>query len=917
MHIAIQTEFSFGDCFLHMKDVHKHVMNGVIGVADYGNTFSHVPLEKESKKHKFKPLYGVRLNVVRDGSEQRRCNAPWIFIAKNQDGLKELYGLVKKSYDDFYYIPRLEQSYVVNKLSKNIIVIAFEHRHLFGINTNRYGRPEDKNVYQLAAGGNKRGNDYNYNFEDSVEDAWLYNEGEWEAFNLPTASAMAKSIADQCEHYELPKAQMVKWAGKQSIDDLCLAGAKKRKLDIVNPGPYKDRYDRELKMIKEKDYVDYFLIVADLINYAKRSMLVGPSRGSSAGSLVCYLLAITEVDPIKHDLIFERFIDVNRFDLPDIDIDFPDYKRDEVLDYLKRKYGESRVRPIANINTFKPKLAISEFAKSLGVPKDDTEKVKLAIIERSSGDARAAMCITDTFDTTEPGKEFIEKYPSMRLVEHIEGHASHAGKHAAGIIVSTLPLSTYCGINSREDSIMLDKKTAEYLGLLKIDALGLRTLSILEEAAEQIGKPFSWYYDLPLDDGKTFKLFNSMRLSSVFQFEGQALQVIVKQMGVNDFNDVAAITALARPGALNSGGTARYIKYSTGVEDPIYYDDLHRSITESTYGIVVYQEQMMEIARKCGNMSWADTSDLRRAASKSMGDEFFSKYKGKFMDGAVPRYGQENAEQLWRDISSSGSWSFNKAHAVSYGLVSYWTAYMKANYPLQFAVANLRHARDKDSAIKFLRDIKLNDGIDYVPVDPDKSDINWSTDGVKVIGGLTNIKGIGISKAKEIIAARKGKKVLTPGLFKKLMNPETEFDVIFPAQHYFGCLYNDPRSYGLDNKPVTIKEIDQPGEYIFIGCLIDRNLRDLNEYVFLQKRNMEREETDHLYLNFKVEDDTDMISCTIGRYDFVKLGAKKIAESGRVGKDWYIIKGKVKGDWRRVHVSEITNLNQYLGVEPK
>ena len=645
-------------------------------------------------------------------------------------------------------------------------------------------------------------------------------------------------------------------------------------------------------------------------------MLVGPARGSSAGSLVCYLMGITEVDPIEHNLIFERFIDVNRFDLPDIDIDFPDVKREIAIKYLKHKYGRANVMCLANINRLKAKSAIGEFAKGLGIPPFETDGVKGAIIERSSGDARAAMCIRDTFETTESGKEFIERYPKMALVEHIEGHASHAGKHAAGILVSTLPLNTYGSINSRDEVVMMDKKDAEYIGLLKVDCLGLRNLTILEDVAEQLGKDRLFYYDLPLDDIKTFELFNSMRLSGVFQFEGQSLQLIVKAMGVSDFNDISAISALARPGALNSGGTARYIKYSNGQEEPTYYGDTHRNITCDTYGIVVYQEQMMEMARKIGGLSWADTSDLRRAASKSMGDEFFGKYKEKFIEGALNNgYSSEDAEQLWTDISASGSWSFNKSHAISYGLISYWTAWAKANHPMEFAVASLNHASDINNAIKLLRDLTRNEGMKYEPVDPDKSTIGWSVIDNKLVGGLSNIKGIGPAKARSVLKARSGKGNLTPSLFKALSNPKTEFDIIFPCAHYWGHLYSDPISYQLDEKPIEIVDIDGKGEYVFIGCLKDRNLRDLNEHVFLSKRNGEVIEEHNLYLNFKLEDDTDMISCKVDRYKYEELG-RKIAEKGRIGKDYYLVRGRLRNDdWRIIDVMEIVNLNEYFGVK--
>lgn len=930
IHLALKTEFTFKGCFLHCSDLHKYVESGCVGVADLNNTFAHAYLEKESKKHGFKPIYGVRLFVLPDGSKQRTANLPWIFIAKNLEGLKEIYKLVSLSYDQFYYTPRLYHSQAV-KVSDNVICISsvcegYGHYHQFGqylpnidkqnavwVDNNFYGDIDGKDVYQLLAGARKgRGDEFINQFDNSTDPLHILSDAEAMLLGADN-SMLAKTadIADQIEHIEIPKAGMVHWDGDHSLEKWFDYSK------VKNWTPeYDARLKREMDLIIQKDYVDYFLITADMIKQAKKTMLVGPARGSSAGSLVCYLMGITEVDPMEHDLIFERFIDVNRHDLPDIDVDFPDAKREKVVDYLKRKYGATKVRALANVNRLKPKSAIGEFAKSLGIPAYETAPVKDAIIERSSGDARAAMCIADTFETTDAGKEFIKLYPSMSLVSHIEGHASHAGKHAAGILVATEELTNYGAINSRDDIIQMDKKIAESLGLLKIDCLGLRTLSILEEVAEQLGKPYKWFNTIPTDDKDTFAMMKALRLNGVFQFEGNALQIIVKQMGVNDFNDIVAITSLARPGALNSGGTARYIKYSTGEETPTYYSDTHKSITGDTYGIVVYQEQMMNIARMIGGLSWEDTSDLRRAASKSMGDEFFGRYKDKFIKGALENgYSEEVCQQLWTDISASGSWSFNKSHAVSYGLVSYWTAYCKCNYPAEFAVACLNHATDSDSAIKLLRDLVINEGFDYKPVDADLSQIGWTCHGKTLVGGLTNIKGIGLAKARQIVKARSGQAKLTPSLFKALSAPKTELDVLFPAEHYFGFLYNDPASAGLDTRPNYIRDVDGKGEYVIIGKLIDRNMRDLNEQVFLEKRGGERITEHPYYLNFKIEDDTDMISCKIGRRQFESMG-RPIAETGRVGKDWYLLRGKIKGDWRTVEVSEIVNLNQYYKVEP-
>jgi DNA polymerase III alpha subunit len=894
-----------------MSYVSNYARDGVVGIADNNNTYGHVELQKLSKKHGFKPLYGVRLHVIERNSKQRLCHEYTVFIARSQLGLTNLYKLVTTAWDQFYYFPRLYKDQL-DKIEGVFIIRPEEVYHpdsyregYIFIDDNYYPEPQDRGVYQLMAGSSKRGDGYSYRFNTKSGRQYITDN-----IPLPTDIYEAtKGIADDCDHIEIPKAGMVKASDNNNILQMCIEGAERKGIDL-DDSIYKARLERELELIKEKDYIDYFLIVSHIVKKAKEEMLVGPARGSSAGSLVCYLLDITEVDPIQHSLIFERFIDVNRFDLPDIDVDFPDRERHKVIDYIKHTYGNDHVSGLANINRFKPKLAIGEFAKGLGIPPWETDDVKQSIIERSSGDARAQMQILDTFNTTDAGKKFIEQYPNMRIVEKIENHASHAGKHAAGILVSTLPLTTYASVNNRDNIVMLDKKTAEELNLLKIDCLGLKTLSIIEDCCKSINMPPQAMYKIPLDDAATYELLNSHRLTGIFQFEGQALQMICKKIKVENFYDIAAITALARPGALNSGGTARYILTKNGEKTAIYHSDIHREITEETFGIVVYQEQMMEIARKIGGFSWEDTSTLRRAASKSLGDEFFGRYRERFIEGAKAN-GYEQPDIIWNDISSSGSWSFNKSHAVSYGLVSYWTAYLKANYPLHFSVAVLNHNENFESTVRYLRDIVVNEGIEYVPVDPDISNVGWSTDGEKIIGGLSNIIGIGPEKAKQVLNMRRGKGKLTPSLYKHLTNPKTPYDILFPAKHYWGEMYEKPEKYGI-MRPMYIKDVDGAGNFIFIGRLLDRNPRNLNEQVFLERRGGERIETFQNYLNFTVEDDTDLISCTISRYDYDRLG-HDITENGRVGIDWYLIKGSIENEkWRRIKCDEIVNLNKHF-----
>ena len=264
-------------------------------------------------------------------------------------------------------------------------------------------------------------------------------------------------------------------------------------------------------------------------------------------------------------------------------------------------------------------------------------------------------------------------------------------------------IHNYCGVNPRDNVVMLDKKGAEYLNLLKIDVLGLRTLSVLQDCGEQVGMENKDFYEMELEDEKTFNIFNDMRLSGIFQFEGDAVGSLTKKMGIKNFNDIVALTSLARPASLQSGGAYKYVKYRLNTEEPVYYGKEHKKITEETYSIVVYQEQILNICREVAGMNWKDVNDLRKAFSKSLGKEYFSTYEQKFIEGALKNnYSEENADLMWNDLVHSGNYAFNKSHAVAYAMISFWSAYMKAHHPLEFAVANLNHAKNDEAALKIL-----------------------------------------------------------------------------------------------------------------------------------------------------------------------------------------------------------------------
>jgi DNA polymerase III alpha subunit len=940
INIALKTEYSFKACYGRVKDtVNFGKENGAtaIGIADINNTYGHYQFNKECESEGIKPIFGVRLSTLSNGSKQRTANLPWVYLAKNDDGLVEIYKLVNRAYDRFYYTPRI---FVDDALavSENVVVLSpfkididvlragkepYNGAFLGGlvyydirtgktiaVGDNHYITPDQRPVYQTLGGASKRGDDYIYSFDNKTYPIHIMSEDEWKWETLDKSIIQnTNELAEEC-NAKLKAAPMISYDTGSTILQKCKIGARRLKIDLTNP-EYKERLEYEIEIIEKRGFQDYFFIVADLLMEAKQYCLVGPGRGSSGGSLVCYLMGITEIDPIEYKLIFERFVDLNRVGLPDVDTDIPDAYRQRVIKYLISKYGTDNVRSIGIISTLKPRSAISNVAKILNIPIDIVESVKESVVERQGGDDRADSCISDTFSGTEIGRDVIEKYPKLLLSEKIENHAHHAGKHAAGVIVSNEPLYNYAGIDSRESTIMLTGQEAESQGLLKIDVLGLRTLSVLQETAKLGGFNYKDFYKIPLDDKKVFQIFNDDRVYGIFQFEGSSTRNLVRRVTIENFEDICAATALSRPGALISRQTDKYVRRKNGEDEPVYFGKIHKEITESTYGSVVYQEQGMELMRRYGGMTWSDINILRKAISKSYGDAFFAKYKEAFMTGAKKNVSnEEEIDAVWQSLASMGSYSFNKSHAVAYSFVSYWCAWAKEYYPLEFAAANLNNAKDDKTSVKILRDFVTNDNIEYIALDPDMSDVKWSIYDGKLIGGLTSISGIGVAKAKDIIKMRKGLKKFTPSVINKLMNPVTPFDILFPTEHFFGKYYSDPITCGLNKKPDLIKDIDDPGNYLFIGQVLHKDMIFRNTPQLVVKRGGTLLEDNLYYLKIIVEDDTADIMAMIPPFLFDELDGRSLHEKIIEDKTWVIIKGKVQSDFRMISIEAIQILEK-------
>lgn len=668
---------------------------------------------------------------------------------------------------------------------------------------------------------------------------------------------------------------------------------------------YEKRLQREVEVIGEKEFHSYFVVVSDMVRWAKQRMLVGPARGSSAGSLVCFLLQITEVDPLVHGLLFERFIDLNREDLPDIDIDFSDRQRDTVFEYLAEKYGEEHVARLGNVSTLKPRSVMAEIGKRMAIPIHETYALRNVLVEHSSGDARYGKSLEDTLDGTQPGKKFQAKFPEAAPMRDIENHAWHTSVHAAGVLVSQEPVVEFCSV--KNGIAQIDKPASEYLNLLKIDALGLRTLGVIENT--HCIDPAT-LYSLTLDDPKVLNVFNQHKWAGIFQFEGAAQRRVARQIEVTNFEQIDHIIALARPGPLGGGAANTYIARNDEREAIAYRHPTMADYLGDTKGVVLYQEQVMRIVREIGKFTWKETSTIRKAMSGRKGIEYFNRQREKFLAGAAERNIKEDtAGIIWEEICSFGAWGMNKSHTVSYAIISYWCAYMKAYFPLEFAAALLRNAKDDEQVYETLRELN-EEGIAYQPFDEDQSQSSWSVANNTLIGGFQNIKGIGPAKAKGLVERRDADK-LTEKDRAIIDNAEIKFSRLNPAHELWGDLYADPEKFMVNGPIKQIAEL-KDHEFACVICMVvRRDRRDENETVRLARRNGKVFKGQSLFLDIFVVDDsiTKPILLRVKTHHWHSHG-EKLADNLRDGVDWLLIRGKYLDQFAMISMSKIKVLTQ-------
>ena len=905
-------------------------------ISDRASTFGWVRWNKLAKKGGLKPLFGVELAVTQSLNAKKPSVDYWTFFAK--DDIRDVNELVYLATSQFRYEPLLtyeqaERTKGVIKVvgsrsilsefkpqedlyislspstSKGYFTEAMNLGHKFvATSDNKYTSDGDEGFYEVLCG--RGASTQTYAQHILSEDEWRKSVRRIAPQDIIDRSwTTASDVAAQCKAV-LKSATLLSPAKPLTLEQMCRVGAEKLKVDLGDP-VYEARLQRELKLIKDKDFEDYFYIIADVMQFARQKMICGPARGSSCGSLVCYLLEITTIDPLKFDLLFERFIDITRNDLPDIDIDFSDQKRYMVFEYMESKYGRDHIARLGTVALFRPRSAVDEAGTALGVPRWLCDKVLDSLIVRSGGDSRALQTLEDTFTTTAAGRELLDKYPEILIAARMEGHPRHHSQHAAGIVVTETPVTDYVAVDARTGATHCDKKDAEDLNLLKIDALGLTQLSVFEDALTMAGKDIHFLERLPFDDKASFETLNKGQFSGIFQFNGPALQSICNQIKVESLDDIVSITALARPGPMASGGTNEWTKRKNGISAVVYPHPTFEPYLRETLGIVAYQEQVMQIGREIGDLSWEDVTALRKAMSKSLGKEYFDQFGDRFKAGAIKKnIPPEVLEKVWDDLCAYGAWAFNKSHSVAYGIVSYWCCYMKAHFPFEFAAATLTHEPDPAKQIMILREMAA-EGFDYIPVDADLSTDKWTAgvkDGKKVlVGPIQNVKGVGPKLVQQIMSARVRGEPVPARASKLLNNATTEIDSLWPVRNAFKRLLPDPSERNIHTPPLPVIKMQTKGEdYKALAFVVVQQIkpRDENEAVNVAKRDGKFLTGPTSSLNLTISDDTDRIFAKIDRFAFERIG-KEIVERGRPGKALYAMKGTVPRGFRMLRVEAV------------
>jgi DNA polymerase-3 subunit alpha len=810
VHLHVRSGYSLLASTIQIDELVKRAKElgfSALALTDENVLYGIIPFYKECKKQGIHPIIGMITNVLDENEETDQL----ILLAKNNEGYQNLLKISsyiqtnEKLAISHEHLARYTNglmaitSGITGRIETLLLHEEFEeakklvHRYKrlfqngsFYLGIQNHGFPEEWRLFeQLLRFSDEQGiplvatnNVYYLEREDAFahdcllamkhgktvsdqdrprlanHEYYLKSISEMEQLfeRIPSALENTKKIAEQCKvdllfgtmmlpRYPVPDGK----TADEYLTEWCWKGLKKR---FNQPSErYIERMKHELHIIKTMNFSDYFLIVADFMKFAReRGILTGPGRGSAAGSLVAYALEITQIDPIEHDLLFERFLNPARISFPDIDIDFPDQRREEVISYLQHKYGEQHVAQIITFGTFGARSSLRDVGRVLNVPLEELHHW----LNKIPNDPNFSL------------KQLVHALPKSKWMEtalKLEGLPRHTSIHAAGIVISEQPLEDVVPVQRGQATRYVTQYAMDALaeiGLLKIDLLGLKNLTVLEQMLISIekrtGKKLN-VNDIPNDDGKTYELLSKGDTLGVFQLESEGMRRILRQLQPSTFEDLVALNALYRPGPMEQ--IPIYIKRKHGQEQVAYFHDDLKEILQSTYGVLIYQEQIMKIAEKMAGFSLGEADVLRRAISKK-DRNLLDEEEKHFIEGCLQKgYSKEIAEQVYKLIVRFANYGFNRSHAVAYSRISYVLAYLKAHYPLDFYAALLtNHVGNKEKMSELFYEMRRK-GIALLPPSVQRSGYRFSVEQGGIRYSLLAIKHVSHSLVKEIVEERK------------------------------------------------------------------------------------------------------------------------------------------------------------------
>ena len=597
---------------------------------------------------------------------------------------------------------------------------------------------------------------------------------------VPEAITSTKAIADRCNlvlnfgEMHLPRFPVPEGYTLNDYFEKVVHGGFEERMRVLGKGngggwkarhapeEYEQRLEHELSTIAAMGFAGYFLIVWDFIRYAKEQGIpVGPGRGSAAGSLVAYALGITDLDPLEYRLVFERFLNPERISMPDIDIDFCMRRRGEVIEYVANKYGRDKVAHIITFGTMAAKAAIRDVGRALEMPYGDVDRIARLIPNELDatidGAVRSVRAIRESVNRDPQVADLVE------LARQLEGQVRHASTHAAGVVIADEPLTEYVPLYRPPSGPGADHLVAtqyamhdvEAIGLLKMDFLGLRTLTLVHDTLESIEQTSGGKLrpaDIPLDDEKTFVLFSEGQTSGIFQFESSGMRDALRKLQPTKLEDLIAMNALYRPGPIGSGMIDEYIRRKHDPAKVEYHLPELEEIQKETYGVIVYQEQVMQIASALAGFTLGEADVLRKAMGKKQ-PKVMASMEEKFIEGCTARKIPANlAKKIWDEIVEFAGYGFNKAHSAAYALLAYQTAFLKANYPVHFMAGLLSSERDNtDKVVRYITECR-DMGIAVLPPDVNESEVSFTAVGDAIRFGLAAIKGVGEGSVHAILA---------------------------------------------------------------------------------------------------------------------------------------------------------------------